>query len=264
MRKASKLIPTPDPHAAALAITTDAIRLSQNVHSGQSLLTSLTYHSVEWYVSTVMENLTNVQSRLLMSLRKKAEAGEPPPSYRELCDQFGWSSTGTVRDHLQALARKGYVDLPNRRGGRVRLRESSAPVKIIPVLGRITAGVPVMSEQNVEGHLPVPADWIRGGQYFALNVDGDSMEGAGIFKGDCVIVRSQQVAGTGEIVAATVDGETTLKRLVKRHNRFFLVPENPNYQPIEITSDSAIIHGLIVGLLRNYQRGSMSRHEHKH
>ena len=99
-----------------------------------------------------------------------------------------------MRDHLQALARKGYVDLPNRRGGRVRLREPSAPVKLIPLLGRIVAGVPAITEQNVEGHLPIPADWTRGGQYFALKVDGDSMEGAGIFKGDYVIVRSQQVA----------------------------------------------------------------------
>lgn len=209
----------------------------------------------------MLENLTNVQSRLLTSLRKKAETGEPPPSYRELCDQFGWSSTGTVRDHLQALARKGYVDLPNRRGGRVRLREPSAPVRLIPILGRIVAGVPAISEQNVEGHLPIPADWVRGGQYFALNVDGDSMEGVGIFKGDYVIVRSQQVAGTGDIVAVTVEGETTLKRLVKRRNSLFLVPENPKYQAIEIGGASVIIHGLIVGLLRNYLRGSIPRRE---
>jgi len=206
-----------------------------------------------------VENLTNVQSRLLISLRKKAETGEPPPSYRELCDQFGWSSTGTVRDHLQALARKGYVDLPNRRGGRVRLREPSTPVRLIPILGRIVAGVPSVSEQNVDGHLPIPADWIRGGQYFALNVDGDSMEGIGIFKGDYVIVKSQQVAGTGDIVAVTVEGETTLKRLVKRRNGLFLVPENPKYQAIEIGGASVIIHGLVVGLLRNYLRGSIPR-----
>lgn len=93
------------------------------------------------------------------------------------------------------------------------MREPSASVKLIPLLGRIVAGIPAISEQNVEGHLPIPADWIRGGQYFALKVDGDSMEGVGIFKGDYVIVRSQQVAGSGDIVAVTVEGETTLKRL---------------------------------------------------
>lgn len=141
------------------------------------------------------------------------------------------------------------------------MREPSAPVRLIPILGRIVAGIPAISEQNVEGHLPIPADWIRGGQYFALNVDGDSMEGVGIFKGDYVIVRSQQVAGTGDIVAVTVEGETTLKRLVKRRNSLFLVPENPKYQAIEIGGASVIIHGLIVGLLRNYLRGSIPRRE---
>jgi repressor LexA len=190
--------------------------------------------------------------------RTRAEHGRLPPSYRELCAEFGWSSTGTVRDHLKALARKGYVELPKRKGGRVRLREQGVAISTVPILGSVVAGVPVMAEEDIRGTLGIPADWTRGGDHFALKVKGDSMQEVGILEGDCVIVRRQQTAVSGDIVAATLDGETTLKRFMKRGSTTFLVPENPNYKPIEVKKESAVIHGIVVGLFRNYRNRSLS------
>ena len=199
-----------------------------------------------------MEHLTDIQARLLAALRQRMEHGEPPPSYRELCAEFGWSSTGTARDHLRALARKGYVELPGNRGGRIRLRDV-AHARSVPVVGRIAAGLPVLAEEDIEGLLPIPADWTGRGDFFALRVTGDSMKDAGILEGDHVVVRKEAVAASGEIVAATIEGETTLKRLVKRGKRTFLVPENSAYKAIEVKSESAVIHGVVVGLLRAYR-----------
>ena len=199
-----------------------------------------------------MERLTEVQARVLDAVRGRVQAGEPPPSYRDLCAEFGWSSTATVRDHLQALERKGYVDLPHSRGGRVRLRDGLPGAARAPIVGRIAAGRPVLVDEYHDGFLPFPAEWCRSEDCFALRVAGDSMEDAGILDGDHVIVRRQEIADNGEIVAATLSGETTLKRLVREDDRTFLVAENPRYQPIEVTTDSAMIHGVVVGLLRAY------------
>lgn len=200
-----------------------------------------------------MEQLTKMQAKLLAALRRRVELAEPPPSYRQLCAEFGWSSTGTARDHLRALARKGHIELPGNRGGRVRLRDVAA-VRSVPIAGRIAAGVPALAEENIEGRLPIPVEWTRSGDFFALRVTGDSMKGAGILEGDHVIVRKGAGATAGEIVAATVDGETTLKRLVRRGKRTLLVPENEAYEPIEVASEAAVIHGAVIGLLRAYSR----------
>jgi repressor LexA len=125
-------------------------------------------------------------------------------------------------------------------------------------MGTVAAGVPVMAEENVRGILGIPADWTRGGDHFALEVKGDSMRDVGILEGDCVIVRRQQSATSGEIVAATIDGETTLKRFMKRGSATFLIPENPHYKPIEVKKESAVIHGIVVGLFRNYRNRRFS------
>lgn len=197
--------------------------------------------------------------RVLGALYERMELGQPPPSYRDLCSEFGWRSTGTARDHLQALERKGYVALPRRRGGRVQLHSGPKAVAGAPVMGRIVAGVPASAAEHRDGVLPFPVEWSAGGRCFALTVTGDSMVDAGILDGDQVIVRQQETANSGEIVATTIDGETTLKRFVEDGNNRFLVADNPRYEPIKIVSESALIHGVVVGLLRGYQTRGIPR-----
>ena len=127
-------------------------------------------------------------------------------------------------------------------------------MRSVPVIGRVAAGVPRLAHEDIEGFLPVPAAWTLSGRFFALRVTGDSMKDAGILEGDHVIVRCQLVAESGEIVVVTIDGETTLKRLLLQRAQALLVPENPAYETIEIKTESTLIHGVVVGLLRAFRR----------
>lgn len=220
-------------------------------------------HPFEWY-HLAMESLTQVQADVLGAIRRRLDHGEPPPTYRDLCAEFGWGSTGTVRDHLRALVRKGYLKLSGGRAHRqIRLLDESPAASRVPLVGRVVAGVPMAAEENVESRIPVPEEWIGRGAHFALRVHGDSMMNAGILDGDCVVVRQQSTAEDGDIVVATLDGETTLKRLRIRGRRVSLAAENPRYRPIEVQSESAVVQGVVVGLMRGYlgqgRRGSAAR-----
>ena len=206
-----------------------------------------------------MNDLTPIQSKVLDLLRRRADCGEPPPTYRDLCREFGWSSTGTARDHLRALARKGFIDLA---GGRARLTRLNAfaPAVRVPLLGHVAVGI----RSPAEEYLPVPAHWVRGASAFALRAHGDSMIGAGILDGDVVVVSKQSAAEDGDIVAATVDGVTTLKRLRWWNGRHFLAAENPAFPDIELRDREPVVRGVVVGLLRllSGSHGAMAREEH--
>jgi repressor LexA len=208
----------------------------------------LIHHSFEWYYR-VVNGLTAIQRRVLEALRRRVDQGEPVATYRELCAEFGWASTGTIRDHLRALVRKGYVELTGKHR-QIRLRDEHAAIARIPLIGRVVAGVPVISEENIEQRIPVPAAWTRRGTFFALRVAGDSMRDAGILEGDQVVVRQQSVAADRDVVVATIEGETTIKRLRLRGRRVTLVAENPRYRPIEVRAEQTIIQGVVVGLMR--------------
>lgn len=196
-----------------------------------------------------MDELTPIQREVLESFRRRADVGDAPPTYRDLCQEFGWSSTGTARDHLRALARKGYLELSGGRARLVRLNDV-APVARVPLLGRVVAGSPVPAEALADGRVPVPAEWIGRGSGFALRVYGDSMVGAGVQEGDVVVVRKQSTAKDGDVVAATVGGETTLKFLGHRKGHVYLAAANPAYPDIEVRNEDLVIHGVAVGLLR--------------
>ena len=206
------------------------------------------------------ESLTPAQGRVLRAIQTSQDAGEPTPTYRDLCAQLGWKSTGTVRDHLRALERKGYIELSRGRGHRrIRLQGRAALASGVPLLGTVVAGIPVSSEEFVEARVPVPAQWIDRDPHFALRVRGDSMKNAGILEGDCVIVRHQSTANDGDIVVATLEGETTLKRLRRHAQHVSLMAENPRYRPIRLRTDDARIQGVVVGLLREYAGGAKPR-----
>ena len=194
---------------------------------------------------------------MLDALRRRVDAGKPPPTYRELRAEFGWRSTGTVRDHLQALVRKGFVRTTGKHRN-IQLCEERPPITVVPLVGRVVAGIPVISDESTEGHVAVPAAWAGRDTLFALRVVGDSMRDAGILEGDHVVVRKAYAPNDGDIVVATLEGETTVKRLRLRKNRVTLVAENPMYPPIEVGTEDAVVQGVVVGLMRSY-RESASR-----
>lgn len=196
------------------------------------------------------EPLTPAQAGLLATIRDRASRGEPAPSYRDLCEEFGWASTGTARDHLRALARKGYITLGGGRARQVRLVEAPVPVARVRMLRRVVAELPTTAVEIDEGWIAVPAAWLGRGHHFALTVDGDSMRDAAILDGDTVVVREQSTAKDGEIVVVTMESETTVKRLRILADGLYLVAENPRYVPIRVSGD-VIIHGVVVAVMRS-------------
>ena len=187
---------------------------------------------------------------LVKTIREKGFA----PSIHEIGRQFKIASTNGVSDHLKALERKGYI----RRVGKRAIEVVNALGKTVlsatrevPILGKVPAGKPLFSEENIEGLLTVPDD-MGSGKLFALQVKGDSMIGAGILDGDKVILKQQGTAENGEIVCAVINGEATLKRFFKKDGVITLKAENEKYAPIMVSEGEFRIVGRVVGLLRKF------------
>lgn len=166
------------------------------------------------------------------------------PSVREIGAAVGLRSTASVSYHLQALQEKGLIQAPGAKG-RKRALVTGSRLGQIPVVGLVTAGLPILAVENQEGSIPWPDP-----SCFALRVRGDSMVNAGILSGDMVIVRPQQSADDGQIVVARIEDEATVKRLRRRNGEIWLLPENDNYAPID--GSSAQIVGVVKGVVREY------------
>ena len=167
------------------------------------------------------------------------------PSVREIGAAVGLRSTASVSYHLQALQEKGLLQAPGGKGMKRAIVTTQRPGQI-PVIGVVTAGVPILAYENQEGTMA----WDGDPNCFALRVRGDSMVGAGILSGDKVVVRPQQTANDGQIVVALLGEEATVKRLRRRGGQIWLMPENDNYEPIDGT-DAQII-GLVKAVVREY------------
>ena len=166
------------------------------------------------------------------------------PSVREIGEAVGLRSTASVSYHLQALQEKGLLQAPGAKG-RKRALVTGARFGQIPVVGVVTAGLPILAVENQEGTL----SWNEPG-CFALRVRGDSMINAGILPGDLVVVRPQSTADDGQIVVARLEDEATVKRLSRRDGQVWLLPENENYAPIDGTNAELI--GVVRGVVREY------------
>jgi repressor LexA len=172
---------------------------------------------------------------------------------------LGWKSTGTVRDHLKVLARKGLVELAKGRARLTRLRGVEYRLTSVPIVGKVAAGFPVSAEEVSGDMVCVPADWLGSRIDFAVEVSGESMQGADITDGDLVLVRRQSTADDGDVVVATLDGETTLKTLQRRGGHVSLVAENPKYKVIDVQTESAVVQGVVVGVVRKFRGASRYR-----
>jgi repressor LexA len=202
------------------------------------------------------ESLTTRQRAILEFIKRIHADRGYPPSVREIGEAVGLQSPSSVHAQLATLAERGYLrkDPDRPRAIVLQVDSSGAPVETLPVrnvplVGRIAAGSPILATENVEDTIPIPQDFTASGTLFALTVRGDSMVDAGILDGDTVIVRQQQTADDGEIVAALVDGEeATVKTLRRRAGKVLLEPANANYEPIA-AGDIAIL-GKVVTVLR--------------
>ena len=196
-----------------------------------------------------MKKLSASQQKILNYLKERAQDGLPP-SVREICSATGLKSTSTVHAHLKTLEENGYIsrEAGLNRAIHITGEERSAQ---IPILGRVTAGLPILAFEDIQGYIPFSETQRRGRELFALRVVGESMKYAGILDGDAVIVRRQDTADNRAIVVAMLEDEATVKRLRRAKGHVRLMPENPNYQPID--GDDAQILGLVVAVYREYR-----------
>lgn len=199
-----------------------------------------------------MEHLTKRQAEILAYITEHIKKHNYAPSYREIGEHFGLSSTATVAEHIESLKEKGY--LSHQENLARSLQPNVAPAEeaawgTIPLLGAIAAGKPILASQTNET-IDIPRD-MMGHNVFALRVKGESMIEDGIFNGDYIIVEQSQTAKNGEIVVALVDHDkVTLKRFYKEKNRIRLQPANATMQPLFLTQVS--IQGKVRGLIRKF------------
>lgn len=211
-----------------------------------------------------MKGLTDRQRQLLQYIEDHLRIHGFPPSIREMAEHMDIRSTNGVNDHLKALEKKGYIQrgsgLKSRaisllsRARRTSARRPDEPVVAIPILGRVAAGVPVLSDENYEGTINLGRSLLPANRnLFALRVRGDSMIGKGIFDGDMVLVSSQPNADSGQIVVALVDGEATVKTFRRLKNHVRLEPANEEMEPIVVRQQdfaSASILGVVTAVYR--------------
>lgn len=196
-----------------------------------------------------MKQLSNSQQKILQFLKERSRDGLPP-SVREICAATGLRSTSTVHAHLKMLEENGYI---SRKAGLNRAihitGEDRRPMASVPIVGKVTAGLPILAFEDVEGTIPFPEK--PGKELFALHVSGLSMKDAGIFDGDYVIAERTPTAEDGDIVVALIEDEATVKRFFREPDYIRLQPENPDFAPICVTDVSIL--GKVIASIRYYE-----------
>ncbi len=202
------------------------------------------------------KGLTKRQEMILQYVLEYVQREGFPPSIREIGRDFSIGSLRGVTVHLDALERKGFITRSNTpRSIRVIHRDyqQSNRVSMLPLLGSIAAGTPIQAQEHVEDLIPVPSEMVRNMEHaFLLRVKGDSMTGEGILPRDLVVVKPQQTANHGDLVAVLIGEEATVKRINFDPRGVKLMPSNPAYEPIPIETEDARVIGKIVGLVRDY------------
>lgn len=191
---------------------------------------------------TMEKPATERQQRILEVIRTFTAEHGYPPSVREIGERVGLSSSSTIHAHLKALEKRGVISRDPTKPRALRSGSLPAPdVVVVPVLGRVAAGVPITAQEDVEGEFVFSPQFVpRGSDAFMLRVQGDSMVEAAIVDGDLILVRPQLTAENGEIVVAMIDGEATVKRFYRESGRIRLQPENRAMAPI-YASDVEIV-----------------------
>ncbi len=196
-----------------------------------------------------MRDASEKKMQILDFIRREIDDKGYPPSVREICLAVGLKSTSTVHAHLNRLEEEGYIRRDATKPRALELTDTSTVRgRSVPLLGRVTAGVPILAQQNIEEYYMLPQNLVGGDEVFILSVQGESMIEAGILDGDFVIVRRQSHAENGDIVVAMIDDEATVKRIFYEKARVRLQPENSAMRPI-YAREVAVL-GRVIALFR--------------
>ncbi len=198
-------------------------------------------------------HISEKQQEILDFIKEELYSKGYPPAVREICEAVNLKSTSTVHGHLERLEKKGYIRRDPTKPRAIEVLDNS-PLSIaremveVPILGKVTAGQPILAVENIEDTFPLPVDFVSGENPFILTVRGDSMIEAGILDGDYVVVRQQPVASNGDIVVALINDEATVKTFYKEKGHIRLQPENQFLEPIIV--DDVVILGKVTGVFR--------------
>lgn len=204
-----------------------------------------------------MEKLSKKQKKALRIIIEKIKEQGYPPTLKELSDELGAASRTSAVKYLNLLERKGFILWEKNKARGIRVLESMGLMAEegeagLPLVGSVTAGLPMLAEQNIERYVTVPRHLLSGdGMHFLLRVKGDSMVNAGILDKDLVVVRSQNSAAVGDVVVALIDGDATVKRLAADKGERYLKAENPQFRDIR-PDISWSIQGRVVALVREH------------
>ncbi len=204
------------------------------------------------------EELTRRQRQVLDLIREAVEESGMPPTRAEIAAVLGFRSANAAEDHLRALERKGAIELVPGTSRGIRLRDTLREQMGLPLVGRVAAGRPILAEENIEGHYRVDPDLFRPKPHYLLQVQGMSMRDAGILDGDLVAVHRTPEVRSRQIVVARLDDEVTVKRYRQQGKVVWLMPENPDFEPIrvDLSEQAMIIEGVVVGVLRQDPSGA--------
>lgn len=209
--------------------------------------------------------LTDRQEEILNFIKEFLQVSGYPPTLRQIGKQFGISSTFGVKRHLDALVKKGHLNIESNASRGISIirddnefplptlvRDEEVGLNRVPIIGSVAAGSPILAEENIEGTVLIdPSFMVRAKDCFALKVKGDSMINAGIFEGDLVIVSPKKSASSDEIIVARIDDEVTVKKYFSDGNSIKLIPENEKYNPIIINEEQEFsIIGKVTGIIR--------------
>ena len=203
------------------------------------------------------EPLTDRQTEILKLIKELTEVSGYPPTRAEIATRMGFRSVNAAEQHLRALERKGALEILQGASRGLRVRDK-APARVgrlmeLPVVGRVAAGSPMLAEEHLQGRYQVDTNLFTPRADYLLKVRGLSMRDVGILEGDLLAVHRTQDAQSGQIVVARIADEVTVKRLKRRGHSVQLLPENPDFEPIEIDlrRDALTIEGVAVGVIRN-------------
>ena len=205
-----------------------------------------------------MEALTDRQSEILKLIRELTEVSGYPPTRAEIAERMGFRSVNAAEQHLRALEKKGAIDISSGASRGIRVRDARPGGRVgrlleLPVIGRVAAGSPMLAEEHVQGRYQVDPNLFTPRADYLLRVRGMSMRDAGILEGDLLAVHRTAEARTGQVVVARLADEVTVKRFKRRGHTVQLLPENPDFEPIEVDlrNEPMVIEGVAVGVIRN-------------
>ena len=204
------------------------------------------------------KKITEKQMRVLAYVKEQIKKNGYAPSVREICQALGLKSTSTVHGYLARLEKKGLIQKAALKPRTIRITDeeqegqqsfyTSKEMVDVPIVGKVTAGMPILAVENIEDSFPLPIDFVGNSETFMLRVRGDSMIEAGILDGDLVLVKKQNTAENGDIVVALIEDEATVKTFFKEKNHIRLQPQNSFMQPIIVPTCSIL--GKVAGVFR--------------